>query len=217
MQISHVELTLASFFVVLSFCGESLGGRGFVMIWLQSCYKYRWIELMESCLLMLELWYSNGRYSAEKSMKLEIWNHYYKLSFVHRKEPRVKVTLQVTIRLHLQPVLAQTSEAWLELLTGDPVASQKASVVFSEPLVSFDIVLDPRKALESGPPSQNFFTSCTLNIVTWHDMTWHDMTWHDWLADFCCLGMWSVAFPLLSSSFSVWVMTGWSLWLWFFC
>ena len=32
MQIGRAELTLASFFVVLSFYGESLGGRGFVTV-----------------------------------------------------------------------------------------------------------------------------------------------------------------------------------------
>ena len=32
MQVGHVELTLASFFVVLSFYEESLGGRGFVTV-----------------------------------------------------------------------------------------------------------------------------------------------------------------------------------------
>ena len=32
VQIGRAELTLASFFVVLSFYGESLGGRGFVTV-----------------------------------------------------------------------------------------------------------------------------------------------------------------------------------------
>ena len=48
------------------------------------------------------------------------------------------------------------TEVRLEQLTGDPVASQKASVVFFEPSVSFDIVSDTRKALECGPTSRNF-------------------------------------------------------------
>ena len=32
VQIGRAELTLASFFVVLSFYGESLGGRGFITV-----------------------------------------------------------------------------------------------------------------------------------------------------------------------------------------
>ena len=45
---------------VLSFYGESLGGRGFVMVYLRSRYKHRWIELAESYLLILEHRYSTG-------------------------------------------------------------------------------------------------------------------------------------------------------------
>ena len=50
LQIGCVESPLASFFLVLhvSFYGESLGGRGFVTV------LPRWIELVESYLLILK-------------------------------------------------------------------------------------------------------------------------------------------------------------------
>ena len=54
LQIGCTESPLASFLLVLSFYGESLGGRGFVTVLLRSRYKRRWIELVESYLLILE-------------------------------------------------------------------------------------------------------------------------------------------------------------------
>ena len=54
MKIGCAESPLASFLFVLSFYGETLGGHGFVTVCLRSRYKHRWIELMESYLLILE-------------------------------------------------------------------------------------------------------------------------------------------------------------------
>ena len=54
LQIGPAESRLASFLLVLSFYGESLGGRGFQRFYLRSRYKRRWIELVESYLLILE-------------------------------------------------------------------------------------------------------------------------------------------------------------------
>ena len=45
LQIGSAESPLASFLLV---SGESLGRRGFVTVFPRSCYKRRWIELVES-------------------------------------------------------------------------------------------------------------------------------------------------------------------------
>ena len=54
LQIGPAESPPASFLLVLSFYGESLGGGGFVTVLPTSRYKRRWIELVESYLLILE-------------------------------------------------------------------------------------------------------------------------------------------------------------------
>ena len=47
LQISHVELPLVSFLLILSSYGENLGGRGFITGFAYNCH---WIQLMESYL-----------------------------------------------------------------------------------------------------------------------------------------------------------------------
>ena len=54
MKIGRAESPLASFLFVLSFYGESLGGHGFVTVLSTIALQHRWIELMESYLLILK-------------------------------------------------------------------------------------------------------------------------------------------------------------------
>ena len=54
VQIGHAKSLLASFLFVLSFYGDSLGGCGFEQFCLRLRYKYCWIELTESQLLILK-------------------------------------------------------------------------------------------------------------------------------------------------------------------
>ena len=49
LQISHVELLLVSFLLILSSYGENLGGCGFVTGF---AYNRHWIQLVESYLLI---------------------------------------------------------------------------------------------------------------------------------------------------------------------
>ena len=55
LQIGCAESQLASCLLVLSFYEESLGGRGFATVCLRSRYKRRWIELVESYLLIFDI------------------------------------------------------------------------------------------------------------------------------------------------------------------
>jgi hypothetical protein len=64
VQISHAELPLASFHLVLSFYGESLGGRGFVAVWtLDSAHG----ELPSDTRTLISRW-------EIFCGKLEVWN-----------------------------------------------------------------------------------------------------------------------------------------------
>ena len=63
MQIGCMESPQVLFLLVLSLYGEN--GHGFATV--QSCYNHCWIELTESCLLILECLF--GKYSAEKLVK----------------------------------------------------------------------------------------------------------------------------------------------------
>ena len=57
VQIGCAELPLASFLFVLSFYGESLGGRGFVTVLSTIVLRapsHHWVELAKSYLLILE-------------------------------------------------------------------------------------------------------------------------------------------------------------------
>ena len=47
LQNGRAESPLDSFLLVLSFYGESLGGRGFVTVLLTIALQVRWIELMD--------------------------------------------------------------------------------------------------------------------------------------------------------------------------